>query len=146
MKRGTMNEPKINTRNALKDLWWGRCPLGEAFWGFYVIGTIVCWIIIFVIYIPFYILHLSTIGLILAFIIYCSYFFVSSVGVWHSADAYPFQGAARFWAIAAKIVVCLYVGRFLWGAANGGALQLMAVLTGGVGIDFHIGDFYRKGF
>ena len=46
---------------------------------------------------------------------------------------------AGFWAIAAKTVVCLVVGRFLWSLANGGALALMARMTGG--IDVGISDF-----
>jgi len=123
----------------LRKLWWGQYSLPKTFWGFYVLGFFACWAVVGLVYTPFFILHLRTIGFILTFIIFVSYETIAAVGVWRSANAYPFHGFAGFWAIAAKTVVCLVVGRFLWSLANGGALALMARMTGG--IDVGISDF-----
>ena len=42
---------------------------------------------------------------------------------------YPFKGVAGFWAIVAKGVMCLWVGRMLWDLSSGGALSLMERMT-----------------
>jgi hypothetical protein len=118
----------------LRKLWWGQYSLQKAFWGFYVLGFFVCWLVVGLVYAPFFILRLRTIGFILSFIIFISYQTVAAVGVWRSANTYPFRGFAGFWAIAAKAVVCLVVGRFLWALANGGALALMARMTRGIDV------------
>ena len=120
--------------STLAKLWWGRYSLRRTFWLFYVLGFSITWFVTAVIYVPFFFLHVRTLGFIVAFLCFAFYFIVSSVGVWRSADAYPFTGAARFWAVAAKGVVCLAVIRVLWSFANGGALNIMAHMTGGIDV------------
>jgi hypothetical protein len=118
----------------LQKLWGGGYSLSKAFGGFYVLGFFACWFVSGLIYTQLLFLHLKTIGFILAFLTFISYFAIASVGVWRSADADPSQGFGRFRAISAKAVVCLVVGRFLWSLSNGGALGLMGRMTGGIDV------------
>jgi hypothetical protein len=120
--------------NILTKLWWGRYSLRRAFWLFYVLGFLITWLIAAIVYIPFFFLHVKTLGFIAAFLLFSVYFVISSVGVWRSANAYPFTGAARFWAVAAKGVVCIAVARLLWSLADGGALNVIGHMTGGIDV------------
>jgi hypothetical protein len=120
--------------NILAKLWGGQYSLGRAFWVFYVLGFPICWLIAGILYAPFFFLHVRTIGFIVALLFFCFYLVVSSVGVWRSANAYQSTGAARFWCFAAKGIVCIVAGRILWSWANGGALNLIARMTGGIDV------------
>jgi hypothetical protein len=120
--------------SVLTKLWWGRYSLPRTFWLFYVLGFPITWLFAAAIYVPFFFLHVRTLGFIAAFLCFFFYFVVSSIGVWRSANAYPFTGAARFWAVAAKGVVVVVVVRVLWSWANGGALNIMAHMTGGIDV------------
>ena len=120
--------------NILIKLWWGKYSLRRTFWLFYVLGFPLTWAVASVIYLPFFFLHIRTLGFIATFLCFFAYFIITSVGVWRSADAYPFTGAARFWAVAAKGIVCLFAARILWSWVNGGALNIVGHMTGGIDI------------
>jgi hypothetical protein len=120
--------------NPLVKLWRGEYPLSRAFWVFYVLGFFVCWLVAGILYLPFFFMHVRTLGFVVVFLCFSFYFVASSVGVWRSAGTVPSAGSTRFWAFAAKGVVCVVAGRILWSWANGGALNILARLTGGIDV------------
>jgi hypothetical protein len=107
-------------------LWSGEYSLPVAFWGFYVFGFVGLIVLGAVILLTSYALHLGTIGFIIFFLISASYLFISCVGVWRSAKknfASPIW-ISKMWGFGARVIVLLFVGRVVWGLANGGALAL----------------------
>jgi hypothetical protein len=118
----------------LANVWHGRYPLRRAFWLFYVGGFFVCWVVVGIIYIPFFYLHVRTLGFIIAWLCFFFYIVVASVGVWRSAGAYTRTEANKLWPIAAKAVVCIAVARILWSLANGGAANILAHVTNGIDV------------
>jgi hypothetical protein len=107
--------------------WRGEYSLPRSFWGFYVLGYLAAFLVLTLAAIPFFLLHLHPFGRILQ-IGYFVYPLWAGIGVWRSAKAYPFTGAARFWAWAAQGVVLVFGLVILFNAANGGALRVAAVL------------------
>jgi hypothetical protein len=94
----------------LKKLWRGLQPLSNAFWGYYVVGGIVSFVIVcalggLVIYGAVSIVPVvrPAVYVIGCFIIW-AYWITASVGVWRSANAAK-AGSLR---IVAKIVVGLF--------------------------------------
>jgi hypothetical protein len=118
----------------LERLWRGYYPLRRSFWLFYVAGFFVCWTIAGILYIPFFFLHIRTLGFVTTFLCFAAYYVVTSVGVWRSANAYPYTGAARWWAVVAKGVVCVVAARILWAWVNGGAANIIARVTNGIDV------------
>src|SRR6266436_6152782 len=106
--------------NTLRKLWWGQYPLVQAFWGLYVIGFFLSWIVAAIIAAPFLLLHMRPIGFAIWYALTISYLIVATVGTWRSADAYPLT---RWWPVLAKIWICIWTARIIWGLSNGGALM-----------------------
>jgi hypothetical protein len=118
--------------NTLKKLWCGLYPLPIAFWGFYVCGFFV-WAILgglLIFVLDDY--HLRSIGLLVTLCIGWIYMFIATVGVWQSAGVRMKSPIwmARVWAVVARVVVGFYAVTFLWRLADGGALTVMAMMTG----------------
>jgi hypothetical protein len=120
--------------NLLAKLWRGHFSLRRSFWLFYVTGFFICWMVAGILYLPFFFLHIRTVGFIEAFLCFAFYYVVTSVGVWRSANAYPYTGAARFWVVATKGIVCIVAARILWSWANGGAANIIAHVTNGIDV------------
>lgn len=111
----------------LRTLWNGEYSLFKAFWGFYVLGSIVISMVGLLIAAPFLFLHLRPLAVLILAVIYLGYWGVASVGVWRSANAYPYT---RWWPNFAKIVVVIFVLRWLWFLWNGAGVALIEELTG----------------
>jgi hypothetical protein len=107
--------------------WRGQYSLPRSFWAFYVLGWPIACIGLTLAAIPFFLLHVHPFGGILQ-IGYLLYPLWAGVGVWRSARAYPFTGAARFWAWAAQGVVGFFGLAILIQAASGGAVRLAGAL------------------
>jgi hypothetical protein len=77
-------------------------------------------------------LHFGTIGFILGFSIAVFYWLFASVGVWNSAKSSIKSPAwiDRFWGFAARAFVLFAVLKFIFNAVNGGAVNLLARMTG----------------
>ena len=82
----------------------GDYSLAASFWLFYVLGFLIASIVLVLVGSALYRLHLEPFGRVLLVSIPL-YPLFAAVGVWRSATAYPFTGAARFWAWAAKGIV-----------------------------------------
>lgn len=67
--------------NTLKKLWRGVYPLGTAFWGFYVFGVFVCFILAGLLVFSFRSFHAQNVGLLLGLLLAWTYWVVASVGV-----------------------------------------------------------------
>jgi hypothetical protein len=110
----------------IHDLYWGKYRLAVAFWGFYVFGALVCLVVGVALMIPFSLLGLAGLGIFFGTLLMWSYWFVATVGVWRSANAYPFT---RWWPNVTKLFVVMWTARLLWQLANGGAAALMEKVT-----------------
>lgn len=87
--------------NELRDLWRGALPLGEAFWGWAVLGGL---LVNLSTTFGFYLLIIEDLlipALLAGYGLSLPYNFVVMVGVWRSANVY--RGDKR-WADLAKIV------------------------------------------
>jgi hypothetical protein len=71
----------------IRSLWWGRYSLPQAFWGFYILGSVVAFICCGLILVASYRLQAGTIGFILGFALLNGYWILAAVGVWRSASA-----------------------------------------------------------
>ncbi len=97
----------------LRKLWFGVYPLGTTFWGFYVGGIVLSMMVATVIVLIAMSFHVSTIGFIVGFFFFWSYFFVASVGVWNSASprtAFGFIARALIVIWGCSILVKMYNG------------------------------------
>ena len=117
--------------NILGKLWRGQYSLPKAFWGFYILGQIACFVLLAIILLISYRSHLGTLGFIFGFLIVSGYWINAAVGVRRSASSYL---ASPIWmtragAVVARGVIVLFAARAVWGIANGGALALMERLT-----------------
>jgi hypothetical protein len=116
--------------DVLRKLWWGLYSLNKSFWGFYVFGGI--GIMLLSTFLGALILtkfpQLRPIIYILGLCIMWSYWAVATVGVWRSANLYA--GDGRIGPIAAKCVVLLVAGSFVFRLVNGGALTLIGRTMG----------------
>ena len=108
-----------------KKLWFGVYSLPVAFWGFCVLGNVAVILLASIIGLLSAHAGLAAIGIPVALLGVWGYWIVASVGVWKSAEAYPFT---RFWPLMAKGIVLFYWVAFLYRAANGGLEQLMALI------------------
>ncbi len=106
-------------------LWWGQYPLVRSFWVFYVLGIFIAPLIAIVGMLPIYFFSRGA-ALAIGATLYGAYLIVASVGVWRSADAYPY---ARWWPNLAKTVVVIIVARMGWGLLNGGAEHFVQYVT-----------------
>lgn len=91
-------------------LWRGRYPLGRSFWGFYILGICIAWILgifggfLFILYPP---------SLLIYRLLFVGYLIIAAVGVWRSANAIAqneqqsqtFVDSAKI--VAAKVSVVL---------------------------------------
>jgi hypothetical protein len=118
--------------NWLRKLWRGVYPLHVAFWIFYVIGYFVAMIVggLLLFFLTPY--GLRPIGFILGLFLALAYMLIATVGVWQSAGVRMKSPIwmDRVWAAAARAIVGLYAMLFIVGMINGGAVALMARLTG----------------
>ena len=87
--------------------------------GIVVLWLITGWLLLEVGKLP----QLRPVVYIVGLIIVWIYWAVATVGVWRSASLYP--GDARFKPIAAKYIVVLIAGSYLFRLVNGGALILI---------------------
>jgi hypothetical protein len=107
----------------LRKLWFGVYSLPVAFWGFCVAGNLA--VIFCAIFLGVLAGHmgLGTAGIALGALVIWAYWIVASVGVWKSADAYPYT---KFWPVIVKGLVLLYWGGFIYRASTGGLEALMS--------------------
>jgi hypothetical protein len=119
----------------IERFWRGQCSLPLSFWGFYVLGWPAACVALTLAAVSFFLLHMHPVGRVLQ-LGYFAYPFWAGIGVWRSAKAYPFTGAARFWAwaaqgvvgfVAAQVVVSL-CGLMILYAANGRAVRIVDLL------------------
>jgi len=110
----------------LRKLCWGQYPLVSAFWGFYVFGFFASWIVAGAIAAPFLLWHMRPIGFGIWYALTISYLIVATLGTWRSADAYPLT---RWWPVLAKIWICIWSARIIWGLSNGGAAMILNRVT-----------------
>lgn len=110
----------------LQRLWRGEQPLARAFWLYFVLGWIGFIILAMILHTGFFYAGIRPAGFIIMAAAYLAYPLFAGVGVWRSASAYPHHG---FYRVAAKIVVVLVAAWIILALANGGALQLMDILT-----------------
>lgn len=116
----------------LRKLWWGQYSLAQTFWGFYVLGFLAVILICGLALLASYQMRMGTVGFIIAFIVFWTYLLITSIAVWRSASAHLASPIwmTKIYGIAARGIVLLYLGRAFWFLANGGALFLMARMTG----------------
>ena len=95
---------KVAAVQVLQKLWWGQYSLPKAFWGFYVLGFLLAPIIIMLLTVPFFLLNLKPIGYMIQAVGTAVYWLIATVGVWQSANAYPYS---KWWPNMAKCVVML---------------------------------------
>jgi hypothetical protein len=86
----------------LKKLYQGKYPLVGAFWGFYVGGIFASGFVGMLAAIPFILIHARPFGILIYGLVFFGYFSIVTIGVWRSANAYPYT---RWWPILAKIAV-----------------------------------------
>jgi hypothetical protein len=67
--------------NILGKLWRGQYSLPKAFWGFYILGQIACFVLLAIILLISYRSHLGTLGFIFGFLIVSCYWIIAAVGV-----------------------------------------------------------------
>jgi len=115
----------------LRKLWCGQYSLGVAFWGFYIVGFVV---VLLLTGITFHVANqyrLGAMALAIGLVLSWAYCIIATVGVWNSA-ALRIKSAIwmeRMPGYLARLVVLIYVGRVIWGLLNGGALNLMNLIT-----------------
>ena len=95
----------------LRRLWWGGYPLPNAFWGFYVVGSLLCCAVAGAVSGMFIVFHARPLGVLASTIIIGGYEIAAPVGVWRSADRY--EGVA-WWAAFAKAVVIVMSACLIW--------------------------------
>ncbi len=122
----------------LGKLWRGDYSLRTTFWGFYVLGMIICFFLAGSLAFLFRFFHLHTLGFLLGLLLSFSYWLIASVGVWQSAKV---GFASPIWmdriaAIIARCIILLVVARLLLNLMDGGALRLMAFATGNIDAEF----------
>jgi hypothetical protein len=115
----------------LRSVWPGHYTLAKVFWVVYVLGCIGALVAAALILVASSQLRVGTIGFILGVLIAVPYWLFASVGVWNSAKNSIRSPAwmDRVWGIAARGIVLIFVLRFIFNLANGGALNLMARMS-----------------
>ena len=107
----------------IRKLWSGEFRLVTAFWIFFVLGPFIGILLALVVMTPFYLIfHIRPVGYALGFLTGVSYMFIAAVGVWRSANAYPYAG---LWPALAKICVLLQAANAVWDLTHGGAHTIM---------------------
>jgi hypothetical protein len=127
--RGIISEPRTergSPAHILRKLWWGKYSLIASFWGFFVLGVPASVFPAVFVVIPFAALHMRPIGVLFSALGFAGYWVVAAMGVWRSADSYPYT---RWWPRLAKSFVSLLTLGAISRLANGGALWLLAQVT-----------------
>lgn len=117
----------------LRKLWWGQYSLVKSFWLFYVLGVVLVFvalvllvgILIFLgtfLAIPI----LKQLVLLIIYGVWLGYLLIASVGVWRSADAYPYT---RWWPRMSKCVVAIIALMWVYSLLAGGAANWLAEFT-----------------
>jgi hypothetical protein len=116
--------------DVIRKLWWGLYPLGRSFWGFYIFGGLAVMIVSMIVgaAILTQLPQLRPVVYITFLCVVWAYWAIATVGVWRSASLYA--GGVTFWPVAAKCVVVMVVGNFLFGLLNGGAVTLVGRTMG----------------
>jgi hypothetical protein len=102
----------------LYKIWWGQYSLPVQFWLFYIVGSVAAIFVSVVAAAPLLLLDARPAAYLVGAVVAWGYWFVASVGVWRSADAYPLT---RWWPNLAKGVVVLFTLVFLYRLLTGGA-------------------------
>src|SRR5258706_124394 len=112
-------------------LWRGEYSLPKTFWGFYVGGILLAFIIGTVIVIASNRMHFFAQGFLVAIVLLYGYGFIATIGVWQSAGTEIKSPAwmNRVWGWAARLLIFLWSGQLLFKLINGGALNLMDRMT-----------------
>jgi hypothetical protein len=103
--------------SVLRKLYWGEYTLRRSFWGFYLAGYLGVSALAGVISGFFIVIGARPLGILFAAIVFGSYVFTATVGVWRSANKYP---DTPWWPALAKFVVLVCTGVALWKLVNGG--------------------------
>lgn len=99
---------------SIHKLWRGQYSLPVTFWGFYVFGYLVTYLLVALISPQF---NTQPWRLLSVLILILPYNILSAVGLFRSADAYP---RTRWrWGAVAQICLCLWEARVAWSLANG---------------------------
>lgn len=115
--------------DVIRKLWWGLYPLRQSFWGFYVFGGLGIMILttilgaLLLIKLPQLRPIVYTVGLCIVW----AYWALATVGVWRSASLYT---GIKFWPIAAKFLIVVVVGNFIFRLVDGGAQTLIGRTMG----------------
>jgi hypothetical protein len=123
----------MKTSTVFTKLWRGQYSLAAAFWGFYLGGIITLLILSSVILHVSDLYRLGGLGFTVSLGITWGYGFMASVAVWKCARlgmASPIW-MNRVWAILARGVVLIWGGKVIWGLMNGGAANLMELMSAG---------------
>jgi hypothetical protein len=112
----------LDLGNTFQKLWKGQYPLARTFWGFYVLGAIVCAVVAGFAEIPFAMLNVAPLGYIVANLMIFTYGFVATVGVWRSANALR---PNQVWGTIAKVAVIIWTFAIFTHFANGGLQEFM---------------------
>jgi hypothetical protein len=112
-------------------LWRGEFTLPKTFWGFYVGGIFLAFIVGTGITVAANRMHFFAQGFIVAIVLLYSYGFIATVGVWQSARAEIKSPAwmNRVWGWAARLLILVLSSQVLFKLINGGALNLMDRMT-----------------
>jgi hypothetical protein len=99
--------------NYLRNLWTGNQSLVRAFWGSYLLGSmLVAGGIGGIVSGIFIVLGQRTLGYVLAAVLFTPYCVIATVGVWRSANNYPLT---RWWPNLAKFMVIIMTPVFfIW--------------------------------
>jgi hypothetical protein len=93
-----------------RTLWLGRYPLVGAFWGFYVLGFVISTAMAGALAGLLIMFRLREFGFLSAALFYMAYMSVATVGVWRSANSYPYT---RWWPAMAKAAVLFFTLPFI---------------------------------
>lgn len=126
--------------SVLRRVWEGKYSLPVAFWGFYVLGFIACFVVSAVILMLGAFLgeggFLSAypIAFAIGFVLTDLYLLLATVGVWRSAGAYWTSPIwmRRIWAAAARLWVAVWMAKIAFNLANGGALAIVQRIVGDI--------------
>lgn len=115
----------------IRKLWSGEFRLVTAFWVFFVLGPFIGILLAVIVLATFELIFpipiFRLIGYALGLLAATSYMVIASVGVWRSANAYPYTG---LWPGLAKICVLLEAANMVWNLTHERGHIIMSHLAG----------------